>query len=65
VNAWVIEPGHGSVWLMDAEYDGEYVHGWVWDDSDAGSGYMPDGYMGQRVTMTYPRSLILRVEDDR
>jgi len=50
---------------MDAEYDGEYVHGWVWDDSDAGSGYMPDGYMGQRVTMTYPRSLILRVEDDR
>ena len=57
----VIEPGHGSVWLDDAEYEGDLVIGGVWDDNDIGSVLLPDDYRGQKVTLTYPRSYILKV----
>lgn len=63
MNALVIEPGHGSLWLMDAEYneDGS-VTGWTWDDTGTGSPLMPDDYGGERLTLTFPANLILRTE---
>jgi hypothetical protein len=58
----VIEPGHGSTWLDDARYEGEFVVGEAWDDGGVGSSLMPDDYMGEPVTLTFPRSLIRKVE---
>jgi hypothetical protein len=59
-----IEPGHGSVWLSNAEdieIDGEpFVRGYAWDSSGAGSSLMPDDYLGEYEMMTFPRNFILR-----
>jgi hypothetical protein len=60
----VIEPGNGSVWLNNAEYNGDFVVGEAWDDSQRGSPLLPDDYFGEPLTMNFPRSLILRVEDE-
>lgn len=57
----VIEPGHGSVWLRDAHYEGVFVVGEAWDDSSVGSGLMPDDFRGESVILTYPRRFILKV----
>ena len=59
----VIEPGHGSVWLMDSHYVGDKVTGWAWDDSGRGSAFMPDDYRGEKVILTYPRRFILKIEE--
>lgn len=64
MRALVIEPGRGSVWLDPAHYEGVYVVGETWDDSSAGSSLMPDDYMGEPVTLTFPRRFILKVVDD-
>jgi hypothetical protein len=58
----VIEPGHGSVWLEDAHYEGGSVVGTAWDNGQRGSALMPDDYIGEEITLTFPRSLILREE---
>ena len=64
MNVWVIEPGHGSVWLTDAKYvdDGRVVEGRAWDNSSSGSSLMPDDYSGEWVTLAFPVNLILKVE---
>jgi hypothetical protein len=65
----VIEPGHGSVWLTNAQFvraDGEpssrgrYVRGMAWTYD--GGWNMPDDYLGQYEVMTFPRKLILKVD---
>jgi hypothetical protein len=58
----VIDPGHGSVWLDNVRYEGDYVIGEAWDDSARGSALMPDDYSGEPITLNFPRSLILRCE---
>ena len=63
MNVLVIVPGHGSEWLMDAHYEGDWVVGEAWDDGGVGSPFMPDDYRGEPVTMNYPRNFILKVED--
>lgn len=64
MNAWVIEPGHGSLWLSDCEWvwtdDGWYIQGEAWDDGEVGSPYLPEDYMGEAVLMNFPASLVLR-----
>ena len=58
-----IEPGHGSVWLLDAIYhDDDTVSGIAWDDTSVGSPFMPDDYRGEPVTMTFPRNLVIKEE---
>lgn len=61
----VIEPGHGSYWLVSAEYveiaGKQYVRGLAWDSSQAGSSLLPDDYRGEYELMTCPVSLILKV----
>lgn len=59
----VIEPGHGSTWLSDARFEGEFVAGEAWDDSSVGSGLMPDDFRGEPVTLAFPRRLILRTRE--
>lgn len=63
MNVLCIEPGHGSVWLMDARYEGDFVVGTAWDDSSIGSALMPDDFRGEPVILNFPRSLILKVEE--
>jgi hypothetical protein len=64
MNVLVIEPGHGSLWLMDATYhdEGRWVEGWTWDDSGIGSALMPDDFRGEKVVLGFPTSYILKVE---
>lgn len=66
----VIEPGHGSTWLIDAQYvdrfgrenpRGHFVRGEAWYFSGAWN--MPDDYRGEPETLTYPRSYILKVDE--
>lgn len=72
MNVLVINPGHGSFWMDGAEYVDRYgkpnprgrcVRGRVW--SFDGRWNMPDDYMGQYETETWPRRLVLKVEDSR
>lgn len=56
----VIEPGHGSVWLEDAAFVGEFVTGTAWSHDSGWN--LPDGGIDIPETMTYPRNLILKVE---
>lgn len=70
MNALVIEPGHGSTWLTEAERiraDGKpsarggFVRGLAWEDD--GGWNMPDDYRGQHICVTYPWRWVLKVED--
>ena len=56
-------PCFGSVWLSNAKIEGDYVIGDAWDDSDVGSPYLPDDYMGQPMTMSFPISCIRKKEE--
>lgn len=69
MNVLVIEPGHGSVWVMNAAYvdrfgrpnvRGRFVTGTIWEYS--GSWNMPDDYRGHYEAYTTRRRLILKVE---
>lgn len=65
MDALVINPGHGSMWLSNIYYvtadDGEqYIVGEVWDDGDVGSPYLPDDYRGEPVTMNFPVSCMTK-----
>ena len=65
MNALVIEPGHGSMWLSDCKWvdtqEGRYIEGLAWDDGDVGSPYLPDDYIGIEVLMNFPESYVLRI----
>lgn len=56
----VIEPGHGSTWLHNAQFVDDYVVGEAWDDSGVGSSLMPDDYRGQPVVLSFPRHYVLK-----
>lgn len=56
----VIEPGHGSLWLSDVRIEDGRVVGVAWDESDRGSGLLPDDYTGEPLTMNFPVSCVLR-----
>ena len=69
MNVLVIEPGHGSHWLMNAVYvdrfglpnpRGRFVYGLTWEYD--GGWNMPDDYMGQYEPYTTYRRFILKVE---
>lgn len=69
MNVLVIEPGHGSHWLMNAIYvdrfgrpnpRGRFVLGDTWEYDGAWN--MPDDYMGQYEPYTTYRKLIRKVE---
>ena len=64
MRAWVIEPGHGSDWLLDAYWEGDRIVGRTLDENGVGSGLMPDDFRGEWITVTYPRNLVLRTVDD-
>jgi hypothetical protein len=64
MNVLVTHPYVGSVWLMNARYDGEWVVGEASDDSGVGSALMPDDFRGESVTLNFPRSCIRKVEPD-
>ena len=66
----VIEPGHGSTWLMRAAYvdrygrqnvRGRFVRGIGWEYD--GGWNMPDDYQGHEIVLTYPRNFILKIEE--
>lgn len=59
----VIEPGHGSTWLSNAHYEGQWVVGEAWDDSGVGSALMPDDFRGEVMTLAMPRRFILKVSE--
>jgi len=63
MKALVIDPGHGSLWLDDAYWDGDRIVGTAWDDSGRGSALLPDDYSGEPLTMNFPRSCVLRIEE--
>ena len=64
MNAWVIEPGHGSLWLSNCEWveteEGRYIVGTTWDDTGVGHPNMPEDWTGERILMNFPESLVLR-----
>lgn len=60
-NVLICHPFFGRLWLSDCEWTEDAVIGEVWDDSDAGSPYMPDDYRGQPDTMNFPLTCVLRV----
>jgi hypothetical protein len=62
MNVLVNHPYFGSVWLGRAYYDGDYVVGDAWDDSDVGRPNMPEDYRGQPVTLNFPKMCIRKVE---
>lgn len=66
--ALVNYPGFGSLWLTNAyvtkgEGGKDFVVGEAWDDSDAGSPYMPDDYTGQPVTMNFPLTCVRKWDE--
>lgn len=70
MNVLVIDPGHGSYWLEDAEFidwngrpdpNGDRVTGTWWDHQ--GGSLLPDGGIWMPETLTYPRSLVLRIKE--
>ena len=58
-------PAFGSLWLVSAEIKNGYVTGETFDDSECGSPYLPDDYMGQWETMTFPVSCIRKTEGEK
>jgi hypothetical protein len=69
VTVLVIEPGHGSVWLFNAEFvdrygrtnpRGRFVTGDVW--AYDGGWNMPDDYLGQWESYTTHRRFILKID---
>ena len=67
MNALVVHPAFGSVWLeharMEQAENGRwYVVGETWDDTGIGSLYMPDDWRGEPVLMNFPATCIMRVE---
>ena len=62
MNVLITHPAFGSIWLENAEYQGNYVVGDAWDNGDVGSSYMPCDYRGEYSTMNFPRTCIKKVE---
>ena len=62
MNVLINHPQFGSIWLSRAKVHGEHVVGEAWDDSDVGSQYLPDDYMGQYVTLHFPITCIRKVD---
>ena len=64
MNALVIEPGHGSLWLSDCRWvdtdSGRYIEGLAWDDGGVGSPYLPADFMGEEAKMNFPENLVLQ-----
>jgi len=64
MDALVINPGNGSLWLSDIYYitvDGmRYIVGEAWDDDEVGSPYLPADYRGETITMNFPVNCILQ-----
>lgn len=69
MNVLVIEPGHGSLWLYDAEYvdrlgnpnpRGRLVRGTSWYHESGWN--LPDGGVNIPEQLTYPRKWVLRTE---
>lgn len=60
--ALVRHPAFGSVWLHGVRFEDGKVVGKAWDDSQAGSSYYPDGYMGEWETMNFPYSCVVKYE---
>jgi len=65
-DALCIDPGHGSVWLSNAERvvtdEGVFIVGDTWDNDLAGS--PADDYMGEALVMNFPESCLLKWEED-
>ena len=59
----VNHPDVGSVWLANCEIIEGFVIGEAWDDSEVGSGMLPDDYRGQPCTMGFPVSCIRKNPD--
>jgi hypothetical protein len=63
--ALIVHPLFGSLWLSRIQYvstdSGLYVEGEAWDDSDVGSGMLPEDYMGELVVLNFPATCINRV----
>ena len=55
-------PAWGSFWGKVIDIVGTRVNISVWDDSDVGSGMLPDDYRGQPTTMNFPLTCIAKVE---
>jgi len=64
MRALINHPYFGSVWLSNATIKDGYVIGEAWDDSDVGSPYLPDDYMGQYTTLTFPISCIRKMRGE-
>lgn len=58
-------PQFGSLWLSNTKIKNGYVIGEAWDDSECGSPYLPNDYMGQLVTMNFPVSCIRKNMEER
>ena len=61
IDVLIRHPQFGSMWLTGAHFDGEFVVGDSWDDSDVGSPYMPADYIGQPALMNFPIGCVDRV----
>lgn len=61
----VCYPPFGSVWVNDAEWNGDFVEGFVFDDSDRGNPYLPDDYWGENIWMNFPLSCVVKVRAER
>ena len=63
MNVLINHPKFGSIWLSDATIEGNYVTGEAWDDTERGSPYLSDDYMGEYVTMNFPIGCIRKTEE--
>ena len=51
-------PQFGSLWLSKATIKRGHVTGEAWDNTDVGSPYLPDDYMGEYITLSFPITCI-------
>ncbi|MFX0135464.1 MAG: hypothetical protein ACFFDN_17605 [Candidatus Hodarchaeota archaeon] len=61
MEALVINPGHGSVWLSNCKINEKFIEGETWDNSQIGSSLLPDNYMGEKIVMNFPISCIKKI----
>ena len=64
MNILINHPSIGSVWLTNTRIVGKFVEGEAWDDTQVGSSYYPDDYMGEWFTMNFPVSCIRKYEKE-
>jgi len=61
IEALIIHPSVGSIWLSNCEIKNGCIVGDVWNDSGRNSNLLPEDYRGEYMTMNFPISCIKKM----